>query len=209
MLVTVIADASFDFGTRAGGYGYWAKSERKRHSGGGPLKSLARNNNLAEMMAILHGVHMAFVHGVALPGDTILAQTDCTAAIMAFEGTRVLQEDEQILVDGMKTLLGIRNALIRYRHVKGHTAGDTPRTWVNNHCDEMAKKGMREARVGLPVIDVVVVRKSVAKRRAAAAAAKKVEPVKPRVTGAEGFDHQAWHAYVSNATVLPWEERPR
>jgi ribonuclease HI len=147
MLVTVIADASFDPPTRAGGFGYWAVSERTRKSGGGPFKSLCRNSGIAEMMAIVNAVHLAFVHGVALEGDAILAQSDCTAAITAFEGKRYsLQPDETMLVEGLTRLLALKKATIRFRHVKGHTNGDTPRLWVNNLCDKLAKEGMRGIR---------------------------------------------------------------
>jgi ribonuclease HI len=150
MLVTVIADASFDHKTGAGGYGYWAVSERGRESGGGPFKSASRNNNVTEMMAIVNGVHMAFAKGVAVAGDAILAQTDCQAAILAFEGRRAsLQIDEIMMVEAMRKLMAVHRATIRYRHVKGHTNGGEPRLWVNNLCDSLAKKGMREARMHL------------------------------------------------------------
>jgi hypothetical protein len=85
------------------------------------------------------------VHQVAFPGDELLIQTDCQAAILAFEGKRVLQEDERIIADGMATIAQIKQARIRFRHVKGHTKGDQPRLWVNNHCDALAKQGRHEA----------------------------------------------------------------
>lgn len=217
MLVTVITDASYDHETRAGGFGYWAVSERQRHSAGGPFRSLARNNNVAEMMAIINGVHLAFVHEVALPGDAILAQTDCQAAILAFEGKRLLQEDERIIVDGLKTLLQIRNATVRFKHVKGHTSGKEPRLWVNNHCDALAKKGMREARdaarkrsmpelIGTPL-------KPQKARRVSANPVKRAEREQDqhnRRTFAFGFNREEWDRYVVDArlsSIPPWEEQ--
>jgi len=149
VLVTVIADASFDHDTGAGGYGYWAVSERRRRYGGGPFKSTARNNNVAEMMALVNGVHLAFANSIALPGDVILAQTDCEAAILAFEGRRACMQDEILLVEAMRRLLAVNNATIRFRHVKGHTRGEKPRYWVNNLCDQLAREGMRSARAGI------------------------------------------------------------
>lgn len=59
---------------------------RGRRSGGGALKSPARNNYVAEIMAVVNGVHMAFAHQIAMHGDSLLAQADCQAAILAFEG---------------------------------------------------------------------------------------------------------------------------
>ncbi|KVH64440.1 hypothetical protein WS89_03930 [Burkholderia sp. MSMB1072] len=156
MLVTIIADASWDPETGAGGYGYWSVSQRGRHSAGGALKSLARNNNVAEMMAVVNGVHMAFAHQIAMPGDSLLAQTDCQAAILAFEGKRLLSVDERMIVEGLNRLIDANRADIRFKHVKGHTRGDVPRLWVNNHCDGLAKTGMRQARArvksGAPLV---------------------------------------------------------
>jgi len=37
-------------------------------------------------MAVVNGVHMAFAHQIAMHGDSLLAQADCQAAILAFEG---------------------------------------------------------------------------------------------------------------------------
>ncbi|KVQ35718.1 hypothetical protein WK03_35205 [Burkholderia cepacia] len=127
MLVTIIADASWDPETGAGGYGYWSVSQRGRRSGGGALKSVVRNNNVAEMMAVVNGVHMAFAYEIAMPGDSLLAQTDCQAAILAFEGKRLLSVDERMIVEGLNRLIDAKQADIRFKHVKGHTRGEVPR----------------------------------------------------------------------------------
>jgi ribonuclease HI len=219
MLVTVIADASYDHGTRAGGFGYWAVSQRKRQSGGGPFKSLSRNNNVAEMMALMNGVHMAFVHGVAFPGDAILAQTDCTAAILAFEGKRVLMNDEKILVEGLQTLLKLKGATIRFKHVKGHTNGAEPRLWVNNACDAVAKRGMHAARdrartERMPLLSEVPTPPKPVKspeQRAEKRAQKQVirkQDQQNRRTFA--FNQKEWESYVLDpelSSIPPWAEQ--
>ncbi|MEZ2310815.1 ribonuclease HI [Paraburkholderia sp. RCC_158] len=212
MLVTVIADASYDPQTRAGGFGYWAVSERKRESGGGPFKSLSRNNNVAEMMAIMNGVHLAFVHGVALPGDAILAQTDCQAAILAFEGKRVLQPDETILVEGLKTLLELKGATVRFRHVKGHTSGKEPRLWVNNHCDALAKQGMREARDATrrQVLPELIEQPKPQKHRSVPGHRRAEREQDQRNRRTFAFDQQEWNRYVMDpelSSIPPWEEQ--
>ncbi|MFP3609242.1 ribonuclease H family protein [Paraburkholderia sp. SIMBA_050] len=213
--MTVIADASFDHDTGAGGYGYWAVSERGRKSGGGPFKSASRNNNVTEMMAIVNGVHMAFVNGVALDGDAILAQTDCQAAILAFEGRRAsLQIDEILMVEAMRKLMLVHKATIRYRHVKGHTSGGEPRLWVNNLCDSLAKAGMREARDAMrkrPRTEPVGPPKpqkhrSVPPQRRA----EREQDQNNRRTFAFQFDHEEWNRYVMDprlSSIPPWEEQ--
>jgi ribonuclease HI len=219
MLVSVFADASFDPETRAGGFGCWSKSLRGRHSGGAPFKSLARNNVVAEMMACLNAAHLAFVHLIAYPGDTILIQTDCTPAIAAFEGRRILQEDEQVIVDGLRTLLQIKSATVRWKHVKAHTNGDQPRLWVNNHCDHLAKQGMREARAqarskGLP--ELLTRPKSPkpnanerSKKRETRRADRMLDQNNRR-TFAFGFNEEEWKNYVMDpglSSIPPWEKQ--
>ena len=147
MLVTVITDASYCPETKAAGFGYWAVSQRMRKYGGGPLRELPRNSQEAEMLAIVNAVIKACESGVAEAGDEILIQSDCLGALNTFEGKRTRVADwEQGIVDGL-AVFGIElNLFFRYRHVKGHTNGATPRLWVNNLCDKHAKEGMRERR---------------------------------------------------------------
>jgi ribonuclease HI len=219
MLVSVFADASFDPETRAGGFGYWSKSLRGQHSGGGPFKSLARNSGIAEMMACLNALHMTFVHLIAWPGDTILIQTDCTAAIAAFERKRILQEDERIIVDGLVALLQIKNATVRWKHVKGHTNGEQPRLWVNNQCDHLAKMGMREARAQARVEPLPeLFTRPKRPKPSADECSKKRESRKAdrmldqnnRRTFAFGFNEEEWNNYVMDprlSSIPPWEEQ--
>ncbi|MDP9155328.1 MAG: hypothetical protein M3O74_13870 [Pseudomonadota bacterium] len=222
MLVSVFADASYDHETRAGGFGCWSKSERGRHSGGGPFKSLARNSGIAEMMACLNAVHLAFVHKVAFPGDSILVQSDCTSAIIAFEGGRPLSPDEKLIVDGLNTLLQVKGSTVRWKHVKAHTRGDQPRLWVNNHCDALAKQGMREAREMArkqPMPELFTfptkVEKTPAQRaaqilkRESRAAEKQIDQ-KNRRTFAFNFNEEEWTHYVMDpglSSIPPWEEQ--
>jgi ribonuclease HI len=208
MLVSIFADASFDPQTRAGGFGCWMKSQRGGHSAGGPFKSRARNSGIAEMMACLNAVHVAFVKQIAFPGDEILIQTDCQAAILAFEGKRVLQEDERIIADGMATIAQIKQVRIRFRHVKGHTKGDQPRLWVNNHCDALAKQGKSEAKAmhktkPLPNLIEVPARRvkspdERSQKRAARKQARMSDQTNRRAF-AFGFNAQETHSHVGTS----------
>ncbi|HDR9086283.1 ribonuclease HI [Burkholderia vietnamiensis] len=216
MLVTIIADASWDPQTRAGGYGYWAVSLRGRHSGGGAFKSLVLNNNVAEMMAVMNGLHMAFARQIACPGDTILAQTDCQAAILAFEGKRSLNLDERMVVEGLKTMLEVKQATIQFRHVKGHTRGEKPRLWVNNRCDALAKTGMREARALLSggVVTDVVEKPKRAKPSPKKRADKRKQQEERRLQESKDLRAFAFeekeesnHVGTGVLSIPPWEEQ--
>ncbi|RQT26124.1 ribonuclease HI [Burkholderia contaminans] len=216
MLVTIIADASWDPETGAGGYGYWSVSQRGRRSGGGALKSLARNNNVAEMMAVVNGVHMAFAHQIAMHGDSLLAQTDCQAAILAFEGKRLLSIDERMIVEGLNRLINANQADIRFKHVKGHTRGEVPRLWVNNHCDELAKTGMREARARVksgapPVVEKPKLTKKTPEQHAAKRRKRAAAELRNKTNLRKFAFEETGNTHDVDSRVLPippWEEHP-
>lgn len=147
MLITLITDASYCPNTGAAGYGYWVVCARGRHVGSGAMKNAVANNNSAEMMAIANALYQSYNHGLVLSGDHVLIQTDCQAAILGFEGKRKNITEEELGVAAylvkLKSTIGIT---LGFRHVKGHTRGKTPRTWVNNNCDALAGKAMAQAR---------------------------------------------------------------
>lgn len=147
MRVTIIADASHCPETHAAGYGFWIASERGKNGGSGAFKELVATNNQAEMMALVNGLHTACKRGLVQAKDAVLLQTDCMHAIGAFEGKRTnMPPKEQELVSYMRKLCTTMEITVSFRHVKGHTAGLDPRSFVNNQCDALAKKAMRRAR---------------------------------------------------------------
>lgn len=147
MLVTIITDASYCDDTKAAGYGYWIVCDRGRKYGGGVIKRRVRTSVHSEMMACCNGLWIACMNGLVLHGDTVLIQTDCQPAI---NGLRQLHPtscpDQKEIVDYFLKLCGDNEIEVRFKHVPGHTTGDTARTYVNNICDEQAKKHMRQMR---------------------------------------------------------------
>ena len=100
MNVTIFADASYCNELRVGGYGFWVACERGKKAGGGRLRTNdVSSSTVAEMMALANALHCAIVHGLVLDNDIVLLQTDCMAAIDAFEGrrTRLIQQELQII----------------------------------------------------------------------------------------------------------------
>lgn len=147
MRVTIITDASWCPTTKVAGYGFWVACERGRRRGGGTIKTLVPSSMAAEMMAMVNGLCQGMRLGIIASGDALLIQTDCQAAIDTFSKFRNPSDNvEAQVVAHMEELCRTGSLTVEYRHVKGHTAGRTPRTYVNNYCDAEAKKYMRARR---------------------------------------------------------------
>ncbi len=147
MRVTIIADASFCPKTGVAGYGFWIAGERGKQGGEGAVKGLCDTNSTAEMQALVNALHIAVRAGLVSQGDAVLLQTDCEAAIQAFEGTRKrLSELEHATKQAMKHLRHTFALSLEYRHVKGHSKSTEARYAANNHCDRGARRAMRKAR---------------------------------------------------------------
>lgn len=150
MLITIIADASWDRETGACGWSSWLASERGKKGAQGHEPEPVLNVPLAEMIAVHRGVEAGLANSLVQLGDHLLLQTDCQAAIHAFEGRRTsITQAELEAVENFDTLLAAHALTCTFRWVKGHTNGGTPRTFINNKCDEFAKAEMRKARAVL------------------------------------------------------------
>lgn len=111
------------------------------------MKSLSHTNIVAEMQAIANALHIALAHLLVQQNDDVLIQTDCIAAIDAFEGKRRnLHEQESQAVSVIKNLRTEHKLKIVFRHVKGHTNNTEARFVTNKMCDKRAKSAMRQAR---------------------------------------------------------------
>lgn len=148
MNVTIIADASYCNELRVGGYGFWIASGRGKKSGGGRFTvTNIDSSTVAEMMALVNALHCAVVDKLVCDKDIVLLQTDCMAAIDAFEGTRTHLTEQEQQVKSLMTLLSHKGQLkLTYRHVKGHTQNDDRRSVTNRMCDKRAKQGLDAAR---------------------------------------------------------------
>lgn len=147
MRVTIIADASHCPDTLAAGYGYWIASERGKFGGGGPMKGLVADSTTAEMQAVCNALYAAVRCQLVQPGDEVLIQTDCEAAIQAFQGSRdVRRKHEREVLRYFHSLRERSSIRVSFRHVKGHTKRKEARYVTNNLCDQRAKEGMRQAR---------------------------------------------------------------
>lgn len=148
--VTIIADASWCPNTHAGGYGFWIASDRGKQGGSGAFRDTVVSSTAAEMMALINALHHACKVNLVQEHDGVLMQTDCQDAIRYFEGKHPIynprREEEQKLVVYFNELLSKAGVSVSFRHVKGHTDGREPRLYINNKCDEFAKRAMRKMR---------------------------------------------------------------
>lgn len=98
------------------------------------------------MLAAANAIWLAIK--LAEKGDHLLVQSDCTAVIDLFNlaklhgGNRDHQKKIKAVVESWCKDAGVT---FSFRHVKGHTSG-AARHWVNNFCDENARRHMRKAR---------------------------------------------------------------
>lgn len=163
-LVTIFADASYDYRSRAGGWAAWVKAgSQQGQYGHGILKVDADGPMQAEMAALANGLHLARSMGTLQPGTPVLLQSDCMLALQlilsccdgagnsaasgglpvtklkAVSPNRRAIPALQLILDMAKEL-GLR---VWVRHVKGHSGGDDARSFVNSECDRLARADMR------------------------------------------------------------------
>ena len=128
--VTVFTDASFDHTTRAYGWAAWMKFDgtTERLHGAGYTETSTE----AEYLALLNAVGFLCRHPARL-GRVVVLQSDCVGAI----------DKAQPLLDRLREY-GAAGAY--FKHVKGHSGTDNPRSAVNTWCDRTARKEMRAFR---------------------------------------------------------------
>lgn len=132
---TVNTDASFCPRTKAGGWAAWVAIDGgKKIKLSGKFHKRPKNSAEAELWAIFNGVFLAAQQGVT----EVLVQSDCKIAL------EHLSRDSSQMRYFFRRLPG--EVRIRTKHVNAHTDTATPRTWVNDWCDKMAKNHMREQR---------------------------------------------------------------
>ncbi len=147
MLVTIINDSSFCPNTKAAGWSSWVASNRGKKRFGAGFKRPVKSSVVAEMQGLVSGLVHGFNEQLIEEGDTVLLQTDCTAAIDHLEGSTTPKDDEIVLtVDYFTGFIKARNLEVKFRHVRGHTNALDTRSVVNRICDEEAYNHMQKKR---------------------------------------------------------------
>ena len=141
-IVTINTDASYHSGHKVGAYSFWIVSDFGRVCYSGVLKQ-ASNPTSAECMCIINSL-------VALKKQKweglakIIINTDSLNATYIFKREKSnieryrLQYGDNLFHFFRKSIIELPP--IEFRHVKAHTTNSDARSWVNNWCDEAAKK---------------------------------------------------------------------
>ncbi|WP_165375304.1 ribonuclease HI [Roseovarius nitratireducens] len=146
MRATVITDASHCRKTGAGGWAAWIRidGDDSPIKMSGPLRTVTTRSDEAEIRAALNGIHIARAHGAR----SVLVQTDCMTVVHLIYGKirsrSLLKIWNSAVATARVDLVGVSA-----RHVKGHTAKDDARFFVNRWCDRQARKEMRAMRAEL------------------------------------------------------------
>lgn len=143
MKATVITDASFCDETKAAGWAAWVRIDGqaepiKRY---GSFKIDVATSFEAEALAAINGLWIAQQCGAT----EVLLQTDCLTVVHIVNG---ITKSQKILKfwRNARNAANIRTPKIKAKHVKGHTATDDARSYVNRWCDKNAKRSMVAAR---------------------------------------------------------------
>ena len=148
MLVSLFSDASWCPHNHVGGWGAWARSERGVAKDFGPFNGVVPDSNIAEVYAVVNGLHMALDYGIAEHADRLLIQTDSQVAILYLSGPLARQKSEAARRgwQAFHRLVEQHALSWVFRHVPGHTSGKQPRLYVNKLVDQAARTGLQAAR---------------------------------------------------------------
>jgi ribonuclease HI len=151
-IVTVNTDASFNAEYKVGGFAFWVVYQNVRSIQHGPLKD-PKDSNDCELKAIANALYTVIKNdykGVKY----IIINTDCMAVIQAMEkGNKLVNGHSAHVIRQIKNYVKeLRSKyeikkqpkFVDWRHVKGHTKGETARAWVNNYLDKASRKCMRK-----------------------------------------------------------------
>ena len=144
MLVTILTDASHCPDSKVGGYGYWIISDRGHIKGGAEFKSVVKNINHAESMAVVNALYCSVQSGIAKNGDIILVQSDSTTALDILKYRKNKEEYGDIIREWRRLTRKMDKVI--YRHVKGHSGVQDARSYANRYCDKIARRAMRRMR---------------------------------------------------------------
>lgn len=144
--LTMNTDASFCPYTKAGGWAFWIKSDRFTLKKSGGFKGDTISSTDAEMKAIANALHFIVSLEKIPTVDCIVINTDSKWSIDRIKTQK--KKGTTVLINQYLQQIKLKtNAKeIIFKHVKAHTGIDDARSWVNEWCDEQAKKHMRKLR---------------------------------------------------------------
>lgn len=148
LTATVVCDASFwecrERGLRAAGWAAWVRVDGVPYAlqNGGQLRAAPECSASAELYAAMNGIFMARRMGAL----SVLIRSDCLAVVNLINKGRTPSARLQALFLACAAHPVITGGRYRAVHVKAHTAGLKRAEWVNNWCDDTARKHMARQR---------------------------------------------------------------
>jgi ribonuclease HI len=147
MLCTINTDASFSKPHKLGGYAFWAISNSFKITKSGTFRDKCSDPTDCEIKCIINAL-MTVIHGC--DGVTkIIVNTDSMNAIHVLTNDKAAQNaytggakaGEKYRMSFNKVVsTGKSKPTIEFRHVRAHTTKENPRSWVNDWCDNEARK---------------------------------------------------------------------
>jgi len=143
MLVTITTDASFYKGYQIGAYAFWIASDAGRVTHSDSFKGEISTSHEAEMKSILNALHM--LGKQKWPITDIIINTDCMSCINLITSNKPSDWGDSLKLVFNDTIKQLKiKGTVTLKHVKGHKHKKTPRHWVNDWCDQQAKKKAKE-----------------------------------------------------------------
>jgi ribonuclease HI len=142
MTATINTDASFYVDYKLAAYAFWITTDKGRIKKAAALKGEVFSANEAEFKCIVNALH-SLANAKLGQITTIYINTDSDATIKAIE-TGLPPQWARAILPYYKKYIDLLGANIVLRHVKSHEHTSTPRNWVNDWCDKMAKKIAKE-----------------------------------------------------------------
>lgn len=141
---TINTDASLYRDNNVAAWACWIRSEHYliKDAGLFPDDEHIPNSSIAELLAVEQALMLLdklIATEPFLQDQTILLyfNTDSKFTVQALGG-HIRKSTHRDMIERVRALT--KRYVIVPRHVKGHTKGSVPREWVNNWCDQQARK---------------------------------------------------------------------
>ncbi|MES2395629.1 MAG: RNase H family protein [Bacteroidota bacterium] len=143
MLVTINTDASWSPKNKVGTFAFWVVSNQGKIAKAGLLKGEIRTPDHAELSCIANAIHCLMVQKWGI--TKIIINTDSLNSIHILNDDKKLMKwyglkDHRFQVIRKVILQKLNGVKFECRHIKSHQNTATPRAWVNEWCDQEAKK---------------------------------------------------------------------
>jgi ribonuclease HI len=119
-------------------YGYWIRSEHIKIFRTGKFQQPKTGSTDAELACLLIAMIIVARDEYLRSADIIVVNSDSKGALQILRNSRI-----DPISPYFKAWQEIRQTLkkpIYYKWVKGHSKGNTPREWVNNHIDKKIRE---------------------------------------------------------------------